>query len=118
MKLARNGKPVNGVLAPVIRISAVATCTSTCPTLPYQELPNAASATWLITVGVPSTYGVACVFVGQVRDAQHERAEHAAHDRQGLASILPSGRLNALTPFEIASRPVSDAPPFANALSR
>ena len=29
----------------------------------------------------------------------------------------PTGGLNALTPLEIASRPVSDAPPFANALS-
>ena len=30
----------------------------------------------------------------------------------------PDGFLNALTPFEIASRPVSDEPPLAKALSR
>ena len=32
-------------------------------------------------------------------------------------AFTPSGRLNALTPFEIASSPVSDEPPLANALS-
>jgi hypothetical protein len=29
MKLAKKGKPVNGVFAPVIRIKAVAICTTT-----------------------------------------------------------------------------------------
>src|SRR6516162_8447760 len=32
-------------------------------------------------------------------------------------ALTPAGGLNALTPFEIASRPVSDDPPFAKALS-
>ena len=50
-KLARNGKPVNGVFAPVIRISAVATWTMTNPMWPIAPLPNAASATCEITVG-------------------------------------------------------------------
>jgi len=35
-----------------------------------------------------------------------------------LRAFTPSGRLNALTPLEIASSPVSDEPPLANALSR
>ena len=38
MKLARNGKPVNGVFAPVIRISAVAICTMTKPMCPIPRI--------------------------------------------------------------------------------
>ncbi len=34
-----------------------------------------------------------------------------------LRALRPTGFLNALTPFEIASRPVSDAPPLAKAFS-
>ena len=52
---------MNGVVAPVYRSSAVATWTSTKPACPKTEGPNAARATWLITVGEPLLYGVACV---------------------------------------------------------
>ena len=37
MKLARNGKPVKGVLAPVMRIRAVANWTTMCAPLPNQD---------------------------------------------------------------------------------
>jgi hypothetical protein len=54
-KLARKGNPLKGVLAPVYRISIVASCTSRKPTCPAALSPSTALATWEMTVGEPAT---------------------------------------------------------------
>ena len=50
---------------------------ATKPMCPNHAVPNAALATWLITVGVPLAYGVACVSPGEEGDAEHEACRAA-----------------------------------------
>ena len=50
-KLARKGKPLKLVFAPVKRISAVAICTTTNRTSPSSPEPKTIRASWLITDG-------------------------------------------------------------------
>ena len=71
-----------------------------------------------MTVGMPCSYGVAWV-----RQARNEMPSTSAPSRMLMIdrvrrALRPAGGLNALTPLEIASRPVRDDPPLANARSR
>ena len=88
---------------------------ATCASAP---VPNAALATWEMTVGEPLLYGTAWV-----RCAIHETpATRVPRMTLMMTSVRralrPSGRWKAPTPLEMASSPVSEDPPLANALSR
>ena len=86
--------------------------------MPDHAVPKAALATWLITVGAPLAYGVAWVSHGQEGDCRAPGCRACTHINDSVRRALrPLGGLNALTPLEIASSPVSDEPPLANALS-
>ena len=52
---------------------------------------------------------------GEPRDADEHRDRDHAEDQERLAAFTPCGRRNALTPFAIASTPVSAVEPDAKA---
>ena len=56
--------------------------------------------------------------VGQPGDAGDERPSSALMTTNVRRALSPCGGRKMLTPLEIASRPVSDEPPFANDFSR
>jgi hypothetical protein len=68
-----------------------------------------------MTVGLPSSKGATCK-----RDASRERpknitAKHDAMMTRVVLAFFHCGSLNALTPLEMASTPVTAAPPEAKA---
>ncbi len=85
---------------------------------PIDAVPKAASATCEITVGAPPWNGAAWVCMDSQPTPQTRKASIPDMMPSVRRAFGPFGALNALTPSEIASRPVSDAPPLANALSR
>ena len=81
-------------------------------------MPKVAFAICEITVGVPLSNGVA-----QVRCAKYEipntnEPRIADIKTSVLRAFTPSGARKSETPSEMASRPVSDDPPFAKARKR
>ena len=68
---------------------------------------------WATTVGEPWAYGSACVHFAMsvVESTRKPRIELMT--TSVMRALWPVGLRNDATPFEIASRPVSDEPPLA-----
>ena len=70
-----------------------------------------------MTVGVPSVYGIGCTLVASEDNPKNRVPSVAPMITSVRRAFSHSGLRKAVTPFEIASTPVTAAPPDANALS-
>ena len=70
-----------------------------------------------MTVGVPSVYGIGCTWVARAESPKNNVPRTNPMMTSVTLAFFHSGRRNAVTPFEIASTPVTAAPPDANACS-
>ena len=68
-----------------------------------------------MTVGLPPANGVAWVCQARKEIPSTRKPRIALIQLRVRRAFGPSAGLNALTPFEIASSPVSEAPPLAKA---
>ena len=81
-----------------------------------RDVPKTYWASCESTVGLPETYGTA--WVTWARSETPSTSEPRIVDMMTSTrrALRPSGGRKFATPFEIASRPVSEEPPLANAL--
>jgi hypothetical protein len=112
-KLARRGKSAKDVLAARIRINVVAIWSARNNPKPTGPAPKTERPTWEITV---------LVSVGTTlsRIAMNDRPRNIVPSSPPIhirvvRAFRHSGGLNAGTPLEMASTPVTAAPPDANA---
>ena len=68
-----------------------------------------------MTVGVPSAYGIAWTLVERIERPRNIAPSVVPMMTSVGPRVLHSGFLNAVTPLEIASTPVTAAPPDAKA---
>ena len=111
------GKALKQVLAPAKRINIVPNCVRTKSAPPSRPSPRAAFATSEITVGVPSAYGTATVSLASQAIPTIKVAKVALMRIRTFLAFTCSGDLKSGTLSEIASIPVSEALPLANAFN-
>src|SRR4249920_1468302 len=85
--------------------------------LPTRLVPYANLPIWEMTVGVPLMNGATCILL-----SIQDRPKNIAPSNEPMITrvcraFFQAGCLNAGTPFEIASTPVTAAPPDANECS-
>ena len=86
-----------------------------CPAI---ESPSTALATCEMSVGDPVSYVTAWVSWASQETPATSVPSSALMTTNVRRALSPCGGRKMLTPLEIASRPVSDEPPFANDFSR
>jgi hypothetical protein len=82
---------------------------------PTAPPPNTDSPIWASTVGVPSSNGSTFTFVARADSPRNITARPAPMITSVWRAFLQAGSWKAGTPFEMASTPVTAAPPDANA---
>ena len=82
-----------------------------CPAGPE---PNTACASCEMTVGAPRINGAAWVHLARNDVPRTKEPRITPIRRYTRRARTPSGGLKTLTPLDIASTPVSEAPPLAN----
>ena len=112
-KFARRGKSANEVFAARIRISVVAIWSIRNIAVPTPPLPNTARPTSEITVLV--SVGVTWSFIARNDSPRNITPSRLPIHISVVRALRHSGGLKAGTPFEIASTPVTAAPPEAKA---
>ena len=81
-------------------------------------MPKTAFTSWETTVGDPPAYGTAWVHLASSVTPSTRKPSVVLMITSVRRAFCASGRWKLLTPFEIASSPVSDEPPLANERSR
>ena len=71
-----------------------------------------------ITVGVPDSYGIAWILWANHETPRTKVPSNVLITYKVRRAFICSGVLKSATPSEIASSPVKDEPPFANARSK
>ncbi len=117
-KLARKGKPLKLVFPPVYRISSVTSWTIQNMRWPKPPVPNTSFASCESTVGDPFLKGMAWVMCARSDTPSTRKPRMMLMVTSTRRALGPSGGRKDPTPFEMASRPVSDDPPLAKALSK
>src|SRR5690242_19420087 len=84
---------------------------------PNVDVPYTYWPTCEMTVGVPDEYGVACRWDARNETPRNMTASAAPMKTSVCCAFFQAGFLNAGTPLEIASTPVTAAHPDANACS-
>ena len=87
-------------------------------TSPPVPVPYTASPTWASTVGVPSSKGSTFILLASADRPRNMTPSPMPMTTSVCRAFFHAGSLKAGTPFEIASTPVTAAPPEANALAR
>lgn len=77
-------------------------------------VPSTYLTSWETTVGEPATYGTAWVQWASRVTPSTKKASTELMTTRVWRACRDAGRRKALTPLEMASRPVSDEPPLAN----
>jgi hypothetical protein len=78
-------------------------------------LPKMSRPTSEITVGLPSSKGATCIFEANTEIPRNITARNEPMITKVFLAFLHSGGRNADTPLEMASTPVTAAPPDAKA---
>jgi hypothetical protein len=84
------------------------------PTVP---VPYTASPIWASTVGVPSSNGITSILLASNDRPRNITARPDPISTRVCRACFQAGSLKAGTPFEMASTPVTAAPPDAKALA-
>ena len=111
-KLARRGKSAKLVLAASTRMNNVAIWRA--PNRKFLP-PNTCWPIWEMTVGVPLSNTTGFTRVARIESPRKSVPSVAPMMLRALRAFCHSGLRNAVTPFEIASTPVTAAPPEAKA---
>src|SRR5262245_38485931 len=85
--------------------------------VPSPPVPKTYLPTWEMTVGVPLSYGVAWRCAARTDTPRNITPSDEPMTTSVVRAFFHSGLRKAGTPFEIASTPVTAAPPDANACS-
>ena len=93
----------------------MANCTIKKAACPPAPVPSTALTSWETTVGVPAANGTAWVHLASSETPSTKKARIELMVTKVIRAFLLSGLRNEATPLEMASRPVSDEPPLANA---
>ena len=112
-KFARRGKSANDVFAARIKINVVATWSARNNAYPSAPWPKIARPTWEMTVFV--SVGTTCSFTVMKESPRNIRPRRLPIHINVVRAFFHSTGLNAGTPFETASTPVTAAPPDAKA---
>ena len=83
---------------------------------PMPTSPKTARPICEMTVGVPSSYGIGCSFQARTDTVRNIEPAMPPMMTSVVRALRHAGSLKAGTPFEMASTPVTAAPPEAKAL--
>ena len=112
-KFASRGKSANDVFAARIRINVVAACSARNNPYPSAPPPKMARATWEMTVFV--SVGRTWSFTVRKESPRNITPRRLPIHIRVVRAFFHSAGLNAGTPLETASTPVTAAPPDAKA---
>ncbi len=117
-RAARRGKPWYDVFAASTSTPRVRIWTTQNRKPLHEPAGNTPRAISDRTEGEPPTFGWACIFTASQETPRNMITAIVPRTASVVAALRPWGRRNALTPFAIASTPVSAVEPDANARSR